>query len=236
MSNTFILDGNEIPFDEGDTIMDAALKADHYIPHLCHHPDLTPHGSCRLCMVEVNGRTLSSCTTPAANNLQVSSENESLRHLRKRLLQMLFIEGNHICPSCEQSGQCHLQGLAYSLDMEELYFTPQYPKRTPDASHAELFVDLDRCINCALCVRAATEIDHKSVFGFTGRGIHSRLVATSDSGKLADTSISATDKAAHICPVGCILPKQGNFQRPIGSRLYDKQPINLVGNLRPEDQ
>ena len=63
---TFLLDGKEIPFQEGDTIMDAALRAGAYIPHLCHNPEFTPHGSCRVCVVDIDGRNVSACTQPAA--------------------------------------------------------------------------------------------------------------------------------------------------------------------------
>ena len=63
---TFTLDGKTIPFRPGDTIMDAALRAGEYIPHLCHNPEFKPHGSCRVCVVDIDGRNVSACTQPAA--------------------------------------------------------------------------------------------------------------------------------------------------------------------------
>ena len=65
MSPTFTLDGHEVPFEPGQTILQAAAAADVYIPHLCYHPEFEPHGSCRVCVVKVNGRTVAGCTTPA---------------------------------------------------------------------------------------------------------------------------------------------------------------------------
>jgi [NiFe] hydrogenase diaphorase moiety small subunit len=119
MSNdrTFNLDGKTIGFKDGDTIMDAALRAGEYIPHLCHNPEFTPHGSCRVCIVEVNGREVSACTTPAMQDTQVVNNAEHIMDQRRALLQMLFVEGNHVCPGCEKSGACQLQAVAYYLSL-----------------------------------------------------------------------------------------------------------------------
>ncbi|WP_143558533.1 (2Fe-2S)-binding protein, partial [Solemya velum gill symbiont] len=73
MKMSFTLDGKSIPFKEGDTIMDAALNAGEYIPHLCHEPGFTPHGSCRLCLVSLDGRNISACTLPAVDGSVVES-------------------------------------------------------------------------------------------------------------------------------------------------------------------
>jgi [NiFe] hydrogenase diaphorase moiety small subunit len=95
MSNTLFIDGQEIPFAPGQTIMDASLEAGIYIPHLCHKPGLTPHGSCKLCTVEVDGRSVSACTLPAAAGMNVDNNTPALQEVRKTLVQMLFVEGNH---------------------------------------------------------------------------------------------------------------------------------------------
>ena len=72
--NILKMDGREIPFPGGQTIMDAALAAGVYIPHLCHNPEFTPHGSCKLCTVKVNGRHVSACTLPAGEGMAVESD------------------------------------------------------------------------------------------------------------------------------------------------------------------
>ncbi|MCK5359565.1 MAG: (2Fe-2S)-binding protein, partial [Gammaproteobacteria bacterium] len=108
---TFKLDGIEVPFKDGDTVMDAALRAGEYIPHLCHNPEFKPHGSCRVCVVDVNGRHLSACTLPATENMAVDNSSDAIVEQRRSLLQMLFVEGNHICPACEKSGACQLQAV-----------------------------------------------------------------------------------------------------------------------------
>lgn len=233
---TFLLDGKPVAFKEGDTIMDAALRTGEYIPHLCHNPEFVPHGSCRVCVVNVNGRKTSSCTFPAAENLQVDSSSEDIVQHRRSLLQMLFVEGNHVCPGCEKSGACQLQAVAYYCDMLSPHFTHFFPRRTVDASHDDFIIDFNRCILCELCVRASRDVDGKNIFAINGRGINSHLVINSDSGKLGDTDFTAEDEAAHVCPVGAILPKHQGYDQPIGKRLYDRQPISIVGDVAANEK
>jgi len=227
----FKIDGKTITFEQGDTIMDAALRAGEYIPHLCHNPEFHPHGSCRVCVVEVNGRQASACTLQAADGMEVINKSESIMEERRNLLQMLFVEGNHVCPGCEKSGACQLQAVAYFTNMLSPHYTHFFPRRTLDASHPDTIIDLNRCILCELCVRASRDVDHKNVFAISGRGINSHLIINSPSGKLGDSDFAATDKAAHVCPVGAILPKHHGYEKPIGERLYDKQPVSIVGDV-----
>lgn len=228
---TFMLDGKTIPFKQGDTIMDAALAAGEYIPHLCHNPEFKPHGSCRICIVEIDNRQVSSCTQPATTGVSVVSNVDKIMQQRRTLLQMLFVEGNHVCPACEKSGACQLQAVAYYTGMLSPHFTHFFPQRSVDASHADCIIDFNRCILCELCVRASREVDDKQVFAIDGRGADSHLTINSSSGKLGDSAFSANDKAAHVCPVGAILPREGAYSQPIGQRLYDQHPIDKVGDV-----
>lgn len=223
---TFSLDGQEVEFGPGDTILQAANNAGHYIPHLCWHPDFSANGSCRLCTVKVNGRSGAACTVQASAGQNVESNTSELNAQRKTLLQMLFIEGNHFCPSCEKSGNCLLQATAYEMGMEGPYFEEFYPARRVDASHPDLLLDLNRCILCSLCVRASDEVDGKHVFAVNGHGIDTHLVVNSPSGQLADSTLQANDRAAHICPVGAILHKRVGFATPIGQRRFDIKPVS----------
>lgn len=228
MNTTITIDGKTVPFTDGQTIMDAALASGIYIPHLCHNPDFEPHGSCKLCVVSVNGRNMTSCTMPAAEGMAVASDTPELNEDRKVLVQMLFVEGSHICPACEASGNCQLQATAYYLNMLSPHFTHFYSPREVDASHPDIFLDLNRCILCELCVRASREIDGKNVFGISGRGIHTHLVVNAASGKLGDTDFAVTDRAAHVCPTGAILIKRQGYRVPIGKRTFDQRNISEV--------
>jgi [NiFe] hydrogenase diaphorase moiety small subunit len=223
---TFELDGVEVPFDDGQTVLQAALSAGRYIPHLCYHPEFTPHGSCKVCTARVDGRTVATCTTPARPGMRVESETEEMNGLRRTLVQMLFAEGNHFCPSCEASGNCVLQALGYDLGVMTAGFRHMFPVRPVDASHPDILLDFNRCVLCELCVRASREVDGKGVFALSGRGIDKHLIVNSESGELGDTDIAVTDKAVEVCPVGAILRKGLGFAVPIGSRRYDRRPIS----------
>ena len=208
MSHTFTLDGQVIAYTEGQTIMQAASAAGVFIPHLCYHPEFKPHGSCKLCTVKVNGRQTASCTMRAAAGMVVESETEEINAERRALTQMLFVEGNHFCPSCEKSGNCQLQATAYHLGMMSPHYDHFFPNRAVDASHPDVLLDFNRCILCSLCVRASRDVDGKNVFGLSGR------------------DFTLADKAAQVCPVGVILKKRKGFAVPIGERKYDKAPIS----------
>ncbi len=226
MSQTFQLDGQTVPFVDGQTILQAATAAGVFIPHLCYHPEFKPHGSCKLCTVKVNGRQTASCTMRAAPGMNVESNTEEINGERRALMQMLFVEGNHFCPSCEKSGNCQLQATAYHLGMMSPHFDHFFPNRAVDASHPDVLLDFNRCILCSLCVRASRDVDGKNVFALSGRGIKTHLIVNAKSGRLADTDFALTDKAAQVCPVGVILQKCKGFAVPIGERKYDQAPIS----------
>jgi [NiFe] hydrogenase diaphorase moiety small subunit len=222
----FSLDGTDVPFTPGETVLQAATRAGRYIPHLCWHPDFPAHGSCRLCSVKVDGHSGAACTLRAAPGQEVQSNTEELNGHRKTLLQMLFVEGNHFCPSCEKSGNCLLQATAYEMGMEGPHFEEFYPDRPVDASHPDILLDFNRCILCELCVKASHAVDGKDVFAIGGHGIGTHLLVNSESGKLADTRMTLDDRAADICPVGVILPKRRGFVIPIGQRKYDDKSVS----------
>jgi [NiFe] hydrogenase diaphorase moiety small subunit len=225
-AGVFTLDGVPVPFVGGETVMQAARRAGAYIPHLCWHERLGQSGACRLCMVKIDGRFAAACTTPAGDGTVVENRSAELDARRRLLVQMLFVEGNHFCPSCEKSGACLLQATAYEVGMRGPHFEEFYPHRPVDASHPTMWLDLNRCILCKLCVRASHEIDGKDVFAIGGHGIGSHLVVNAPSGRLGDSRFEAGDYAARVCPVGAILPKRRGFVVPIGERRFDKVPVS----------
>jgi len=231
---TFELDGISIAFEPGQTIMEAATMAGAYIPHLCYNPEFRPRGSCKMCTVKVNGHFGTACTLPVQPGIVVENDTPELMLMRRRVVQMLFVEGNHYCMFCEKSGNCQLQAVAYHVGMQDMHFPLFYPQRNIDASHPEMLLERDRCIQCEQCVRASHEIDHKDVFGLAGRSMQTRLVINSESGLLGDSNFSASDRAAHVCPTGALIPKRQAYPLPIGQRLYDQRDIATVGHLQPD--
>ncbi len=171
---TIAIDEMPVPFKAGQTILEAALEAGVYILHLCAHPEFAPHGSCKLCNVIVNGRNAAACTMKASPGQEVEVDTPDLQAYRRTLVQMLFVEGNHFCPGCEKSGNCQLQALAYDSEMMTPHFVEFYPHRPVDASHPDVLLDFNRCIQCELCVRASRDVDGKSIFALAGRGMASQ--------------------------------------------------------------
>jgi [NiFe] hydrogenase diaphorase moiety small subunit len=221
MNHTFTLDGQTVPFEPGDTLIAAAARAGHDVPHLCWHPALGQSGACRLCTVRVDGRMAAACTTRAAAGQAVECRSADLDERRRLLVQLLFVEGNHFCPGCEKSGDCRLQDAGYAFGVTGPGFEEFYPRRPLDASHPDVWLDLNRCILCKLCLRASREVDGKSVFAISGHGIDTHVVVDSPSGRLGDSALTADDLAVRICPVGAILPKRRGFAVPIGARPAD---------------
>ena len=226
MDNEFTIDEQPVPFVPGQTILEAAKAAGIYIPHLCFQPDFKRHGGCKLCTVIVNGRTQTACTHKAAVGQEVDVDTPELNAMRRSLVQMLFIEGNHFCPACDKSGACQLQALGYEFEMMSPHFVELYPHRDVDASHPDVLIDFNRCILCELCVRASRDVDGKEVFAVAGRGLKATLIVNSPTGKLADSAFAVTDRAAEVCPVGAIVVKRVGFSTPIGERAYDRAPIS----------
>jgi len=237
MNQTFrmTIDGTEIEAVQGQTILEAADAAGIYIPRLCHRPELHPFGSCRVCTVMASGRPQSACTTPAAPGMTVENETERVLALRRDIIDMLFVEGNHFCMFCEKSGNCELQGLAYRFGITAPRFPYQFPMRPVDATHPDVMIDHNRCILCARCVRASREVDGKYVFQFVGRGRDKRLVTNSRDG-LAGSDLEVSDRAVDVCPVGAILRKRVGFAVPIGERLYDHEAIGSDIEARRAEQ
>ncbi len=223
MTQTITIDGNKIPFVDGQTVMQAAEDAGVFIPHLCYHPDYAANGSCKLCTCKIDGRQRSACTMKATEGMVIENDTEELNSERRTITQLLFVEGNHHCPSCEVSGNCVLQNMAYRVGMTALMFPNFHPGRATDASHPDILLNRDRCIYCELCVRASRDTDGKDVFCISGRAENKSLAINSDSGLLDDSGLTIHDAAASVCPVGALVKKREGFMTPIGERLIDKE-------------
>lgn len=221
---TLTVDGKEIKADPGQTILEAAGKSGVYIPRLCAFKDLSPYGSCRVCTVFVNGRPAAACTQPVADGMIIENDTDSVNAIRRDLVDMLFVEGNHYCMYCEKSGNCELQGMAYRLGITAPRFPFMFPDKSVDMSHPDIYIDRNRCILCARCSRASREWDEKGVFDFIGRG-HDKRVGVNSESELADTKAEAEDRAVSACPVGALMKKRVGYAVPVGKRLYDHEPI-----------
>jgi [NiFe] hydrogenase diaphorase moiety small subunit len=227
----FILDDKVCYATPGQTIMDAARDNGIFIPSLCYVEAIKPAGSCRICNVKVNGRNMTACTTPVAEGMVVENNLPDLEDMRKAIVEMLFVAGNHFCPACEKSGNCELQALGYRYQMMVPRFPYEFPLKGVNAKSKLLYHDRNRCIMCKRCIRIILK-DEKPVFAFNQRGGHHLHVELDV--ELADRLTEAEAlQAMDICPVGAIIKKERGYYSPIGQRKYDFDEIgtDLVKKL-----
>ncbi len=225
MSNTikFKIDGKEIVTEMGKTVIEAARENGVYIPTLCNFPGVPPKGGCRMCTIKINNRFMTSCTTPAAVGMEIENDTTEINSLRKSIIELLFVSGNHFCPSCEKSGNCELQALAYRYQMMVPKYPYAFPVKDIDASSPKIIKDQNRCVLCQRCMKTIKTEDGERYFAFNKRGADLEVIMDHE---LAE---KMTDEVAQLamdnCPVGSIIRKEVGFVEPIGTRKYDKEPI-----------
>ena len=208
------IDDKTIEVQEGTTVLEAAEAAGLYVPTLCHHPQLTPYGGCRLCMVDVEGaRTLQpSCTLPATDGMVVKTNTEKVLNARKFVLTLIFSERNHFCMYCPVSdGDCELQNRAYDEEMTHWDLQPNWQPFEVDASHPFIVLDNNRCILCRRCVRACGELVGNYTLGFEERGADSLLVADYNV-PLGESTCISCGTCVQICPTGALIDRQSAYQ------------------------
>ncbi len=217
------LDGESCLAERGNYILQVARANGVYIPTLCNLEGVKPRGSCRICNVRVNGKLMTACTTPVAEGMEIETDTEQLQELRKSIVELLFVEGNHFCPFCERSGNCELQALAYRFHIMAPRYPYGFPERDIEASNDYLIKDHNRCILCKRCIRAIKDESGQSVFAFKKRG--HKVVINVDTRLSSVMDEEMAQKAMDVCPVGAIIKKEVGFKIPIGERSYDRKPI-----------
>jgi predicted molibdopterin-dependent oxidoreductase YjgC len=209
MDVTLTINGKKVAAPQGSTILEAARLAGVNVPTLCHHPDLTDVGACRLCVVSVkNARTLqTACTTPIAEGMVVHTESEEARETRKFVLEMLLTDHPNDCMTCEVNGDCDLQNLVYDygVDWPEHEGARHSYEIDPDPNPF-VFIDRNKCILCGRCVRACGEIQNRDVWNFAQRGFETRLVAGADQ-LMLDARCESCGQCVAYCPVGALYDK-----------------------------
>ncbi len=221
--STFTIDGVKCMAGEGSYIVDAARQNNIYIPTLCDVQGVPPKGACRTCTVRVNGKLMTSCTSRVHDGMEIENNVPELNDLRKSIIEMLFVEGNHLCPTCEKSGNCELQALAYRYAITVPRYPFLFPRRNIDFTHPRIIKDHNRCILCKRCIRVIKDKDGKNIFAFLNRGFKTRIYVDPDLAENLTEELA--QKAVDICPVGAIIKRGQGFETPIGRRKYDKHPI-----------
>lgn len=212
---TFTIDGIQVSGREDQTILEVAKEHGIHIPTLCHLEGISPIGSCRICIVEVDGkRFLPACITKIEEGMTIVTNNKEIYEHRRLILEMIFAERNHICSICVANGNCELQNLTIELNMDHFEIPNKYPKCEVDLSHEKYGIDHNRCILCARCVRVCSEIEGAHTKDIKGRGYNARVFT--DFGKEWGESETCTScgKCVQVCPTGALFEKG----KPVGAK------------------
>jgi len=203
------IDGRDIEASQEESLLEAALAAGIYIPHLCHHPNLPSIGACRLCIVEIEGVVQPSpaCSTRVANGMRVVTKTATLDRLRKLALELILSGHPTDCGTCNKYLNCELQSLKQYLVVEDL----RVRKRTkpfPLAKDNPLFVhDFSRCVLCGRCVRACRELRGVGAIYYKKKRRES-FIGTPFGLLLADSGCRFCGACAEVCPTGAIMDKE----------------------------
>ncbi len=209
MAINLTIDDKKIIAPEGSTILEAARQAGIEIPTLCHHPDLSNVGACRMCVVSVErARGLqTACTTPVVEGMVVHTHSADARETREFVLEMLLTDHPNICMTCEVNGDCQLQDLVYDYGLAWPDHTGQRHAYAIDPDpNPFIAIDRNKCILCSRCIRACSEIQNRDVWSFAFRGFQSKLVAGADQ-FLLDARCESCGQCVAYCPVGALYDK-----------------------------
>ncbi len=178
-----VIDDKELSVAAGTTILNTAEEAGIIIPTLCHRPDLTPEGNCRVCVVEVEGapRLVASCHTPVSEGMVIRTSTPKVLSTRRTVLELLLAGHTGPCVTDECAGECELHYLAAQLEAGPPRFRVKKPRSYP-VEEISPYVrrDMSRCILCRRCVRACAQIARKNVFSMAYRGFGSKVVVDCD--------------------------------------------------------
>lgn len=214
------LDGKKVQAEKGENLIDVAKENGIEIPTLCYFKEIHPTlGTCRICTVKLNGRHTTGCTTKVADGMEIEINTPELIDNRTAIIEMLYAEGNHFCPSCEKSGNCVMQNLGYDMGLTYTRYPHVFSKKLVDFSPKRMIMETNRCILCKRCVEEIKTKDGKSVFSFVGRGVKTRVqIDYEQEEKLSEAEAI---RAMDLCPVGAILVKGKANELPFGDRKFD---------------
>jgi bidirectional [NiFe] hydrogenase diaphorase subunit len=207
--HTLTIDGTGVVGTADQTVLEVAAEHGIDIPTLCHLDGLSEVGACRLCLVEVDGghRPALACMTRVEEGMTVTTHNDRLAGYRRNLVQMLFLERNHVCAVCVANRHCELQDLAAELGVTHFDLPAIYPNVGVDASHRLFAIDHNRCIMCTRCVRVCDEIEGAHTWDVMGRGLAARLVTDLGTPWGESDTCTSCGKCVQVCPTGALFEK-----------------------------
>jgi formate dehydrogenase major subunit len=220
---TLEIDGQSVTVPEGTSIMRAAMEIGTKIPKLCATDSLNSFGSCRLCLVEIDGRkgTPASCTTPVAPGIKVKTQTDRLAKLRKGVMELYISDHPLDCLTCAANGDCELQDMAGAVGLREVRYgydgdnhvfaktgegAANFRWQPKDESNPYFTFDPAKCIVCSRCVRACEEVQGTFALTIDGRGFASHVSAGMDEGFL-DSECVSCGACVQACPTATLTEK-----------------------------
>jgi predicted molibdopterin-dependent oxidoreductase YjgC len=202
---TLKIDGQKVTVRKLSTVLDAVRKLDIPIPTLCHHPELSPFGGCRLCLIEIKGspKPVASCTTFARNGMEVTTTSPRLENLRKTTLELILSDHPKDCMVCERAGDCKLQELAYFYGIRENRFEGEQRVYTKKDENPFIARDMEKCILCGQCVRICDEIQGVGAIDFAYRGLKTKITPPFEQ----DLACEFCGQCVAVCPTGALTGK-----------------------------
>ncbi len=208
---TLEIDGRAIVVPAGTSVMRAAAEAGVSVPKLCATDTLEAFGSCRLCLVEIEGRagTPASCTTPVAEGMKVRTQTGKLKTLRRGVMELYISDHPLDCLTCSANGDCELQDMAGAVGLREVrygYDGANHLEAVKDESNPYFTFDPAKCIVCSRCVRACDEVQGTLALTISGRGFESKVSASIDE-KFIDSECVSCGACVKACPTATLIEK-----------------------------
>lgn len=205
MSVTIEIDGRQLTVPEGMNLLEAALQNGIYIPHLCHHPDLPDLGSCRLCIVEVEGMegVQPSCKLKAADGMKITTDSPRIHSLRKLAMELLLAAHPEDCSTCPKYGRCELQTLIQYMGVSATRMSARIKGFAQNDKNPLLIHDMNRCVLCGRCVRACGDLRGVGVLQYNKKELET-YVGTLHDKLLTDADCRFCGACAEVCPTGTI--------------------------------
>jgi len=208
---TLEIDGESVTVPAGTSLMRAAVDAGIRVPKLCATDSLEPFGSCRLCLVEVEGRRgfPASCTTPAEAGMKVRTQTPRLQQLRKGVMELYISDHPLDCLTCSANGDCELQDMAGAVGLREVRYGldgANHLHSQKDESNPYFSYDPAKCIVCSRCVRACEEVQGAFALTISGRGFESRVTAGQGQSFMASDCVSC-GACVQACPTATLQEK-----------------------------
>lgn len=204
-----LIDGKEASVKKGTTVLEAAASVGVEIPALCYDENLEIVSSCRMCIVEIDGRDKfeTACSKIVKEGMEVRTHSEKIDRTRADILQLLLDSHPNDCLTCQEAGDCLLQKYAYDYDVK---FREHDGARRPnlvDTSSPYILKDDSKCIVCGKCVRSCFEVEGRQVLSFADRGFDTRVVLDANQ-TLETSSCVSCNRCVVACPVGALIDKR----------------------------